>query len=146
KELEMIRSVGAKLIGRAASFFWGKSFNGDAATFLKNAAQIEKDIHAIDPDIILQATILEAVTPSVGSLAIPTWVFDEFGLPRQNRNFDYEQMIYANGYTDINTGETPPDITRQEAQMWYYFWARTYIDMGYENIHLGVLQDIEIND
>jgi uncharacterized protein (TIGR03437 family) len=146
QQLLMIRTSGAKLIGRAANLYWGPGFNEPAPTFLKNAARIEKDVHAIDPDIILQATILEAVAPSVNTVPVPSWVFDEFGLPQQTRNFDYQQMIYTSGYVDQGTGVPPPDISRLESQMWYYFWARSYIDLGYENIHLGVLQSIDIND
>ena len=146
QQLLMIRTSGAKLIGRAANLFWGLVSTEICGHIFEECGPGGEGCHAIDPDIILQATILEAIAPSVNTVPVPSWVFDEFGLPQQTRNFDYQQMIYVNGYVDQGTGVPPPDITRLESQMWFALWARNYIDLGYENIHLGVLQSIDIND
>ena len=41
-----------------------------------------------------QAACFEIVTTAVGHLPVPEWVFREFELPVEQRNFRYEAMLY----------------------------------------------------
>ena len=92
--LRLILSSKAKFVGRAL-MVWGRE--KELAAFLKTAKPYAEALHKADPEIILQAAAFEIVTRGVESVAIPEHVFVEFGLPVENRNFRYQDMLYANG-------------------------------------------------
>ena len=74
---------------------WGRE--RELAAFLQTAKPYAEALHKADPEIILQAAAFEIVTRGVESVAIPEHVFVEFGLPVENRNFRYQDMLYASG-------------------------------------------------
>ena len=149
ENLRAIANVKPKYIGRAA-LAW--ACPADDERHFASAREGAERIHAIDPDIILQACVFEAVysckspegikagrTAGVENIPIPAWVFEAFGLPAEERNFDYEAMLFPDG-THRNmwgNGGSVPDVTRPETQLWFYYRARRYIDAGYESIHFG---------
>lgn len=53
---------------------------------------------------------------------------------------------------DLPTGEDPakdggiPDLSRQEARLWFYYRATRYIDCGYEVLHMGQVHLYTAND
>jgi hypothetical protein len=84
----------------------------------------------------------------VDQIPIPAWVFQAFGETPVTRNFNYENMIYANGH-DRNRwlpGASVPDISRPEAKKWYYYRACRYIDSGYEALNLAQIYLVTDND
>ena len=98
-------------------------------------------IHQNDPDVVLQAAVFEIVTEAVNQIPVPGWVFDEFGQPVEARNFVYSRMLFPDG-TMVNhwrQGSSVPDIRQMESKMWFFFLARSYIDIGIEAIHFGQL-------
>ena len=115
---------------------------------LPMAKAIAAKIHALDPRMILQAAILEIITPDVGRVPIPAWVFEEFGLAEERRTFEYTDMLYENGYgRDLfGAGSSVPDMSRLETRMWFYYAARSYIDVGIEAIHYGQVDIMDEND
>lgn len=132
---ESIIDTGVKYVQRAGCA-WHPSISDETTGSLKGV--IEK-LHAIDPEIIFEACIFECITTAVEKIPIPAEVFKAFGLPVENRNFDFEKMIYPDGSYKNQWGNNSgvPDITQAETQMFFYHRARVYIDQGCEALHLG---------
>lgn len=137
-DLQFIKNVGAKFVGRAI-YRWGKEDALNDPEFFSFAKDLIAKIHEIDPEIIVQACAFEAVYPEVSKVEIPEWVFLEMGLVPQKRNFKYEDMLFED---DLFVGHwggrgSVPDITRLETQLWFVYLIGSYIDLGVEAIHLG---------
>lgn len=143
--IQMLIRLKAKFAGRVI-FVWGQE--STLPGLLSKATQIAVEIHRQDPEMILQAAILEVITPDVDNVAVPAWVFDEFGLPDQTRNFNYSAMLYSDGYgVDYwGAGNSMPDMSKLETRMWFYYAARQYIDIGIEAIHFGQVLDMDKAD
>lgn len=139
----MITNCGAKYIGRALCL-WRAENN-----FLPDIQRAREDVPkvlAADPDIVLEACVFEIVVPKVNEIAIPDWVFRDFGQPVEKRNFRYEDIIYPPGQRrPIGDGQVP-DISRLETQLWFYYQAASYIDLGCEAIHFGQVEIMNRND
>ena len=92
--IRMLKSVGAKFIGRSLCL-WG----GEANLLSKLARAKEQlpKVHAADPDMILQACIFEIVTTQVEQVPVPDWAFAALGQPVETRNFRYANMLYESG-------------------------------------------------
>ncbi len=143
--MRAILNVGAKHIARTVGS-WIPSKTEESAY-----PQIEDWItkmHEYDPEIIFEACIFETCTEKMNTIAIPDWVFKAFGKKAENRNFDSKKMIFKEGYgaNQWGNGIHVPDITNEETQMWFYYRACQYIDMGIESIHLGQANLIGKND
>lgn len=153
ENLRMLKNIGAKYIGRAA-FEWTPVMDNEEH-FAKVARYAEL-AHQADPEFMLQCCIFEAVFRSDNKLThfgldlipIPEWVFEEFGLKPEKRNFNYEAMLYPDGkYVDHWAGgASVPDITQLETQMYFFYRAARYIDAGIESIHLGQVELMNMND
>lgn len=147
RDIELIQNIGAKFIGRSI-YRWGgeKAFNNPE--FLGNAEAIAARVHENDPEVVFQAALFEAVSTDVNHIKVPSWVFEEFGLPIEERNFRYEDMLNLEGKYVGFWGEktSVPDITRVEARLWFMFLAGTYINIGCEALHLGQIALIGMED
>lgn len=153
ENLRMLKNIGAKYIGRAA-FEWTPSMDNEE--HFARVARYAKMAHEADPDFMLQCCIFEAIFHSNNQLTkygldlipVPDWVFEEFGLQPQERNFNYEAMLYQDGrYVDHWVrGASVPDITQMETQMYFFYRAARYIDCGIESIHLGQVELMNLND
>jgi len=135
-DIRMLGSIGAKFAGRTL-YLWG----GEPALTAKLSAAktVAARLHTQDPEMVLQAGIFEIVTTDVEKVAIPDWVFVEFGLPVEKRTFRYSAMLFDDGrFRDHwQKGASVPDITKIETRMWFYYLARCYVDVGMEAIHWG---------
>jgi len=143
--IRMLKQVGAKYVGRSICL-WGRE-----AELLQNLATASKQVplvHAADPQIILEACIFEIVTTQVETVPIPDWVFTAFGLPLEKRNFRYSDMLYPQGlrHDQWGPGGSVPDVSQTETKLWFYFLARSYIDIGFEAIHFGQVEIMNHND
>jgi RNA polymerase sigma factor (sigma-70 family) len=134
--MRLILSSKAKFVGRAI-MLWGQDQN--LPGLLRTAKPYAAALHKADPEIVLQATTFEIVSPGVESILVPEKVFAEFSLPYQKRNFHYHDMLYADGrFVNYWEGRgSVPDMSRRETRMWFYFLAQSYIDVGIEAIHFG---------
>lgn len=135
-DVRMLKSIGAKFVGRAACL-WGNPGDDDAGfRAAKEAADL---VHKADPEIIMQAAIFEAIYDQTGVVPIPAWVFEEFGLKPEKRNFSYKAMLFDGGkFVDMwGPGGSVPDMSKIETRMWFFYRAKRYIDAGYEAIHFG---------
>jgi len=135
----MLLNVGAKFIGRAL-YTWNGEQKFNNPQWLSNAkAKIDK-IHAKDPDVIFQAAMFETVSKAgIEQVKIPSWVFEAFGKTPENRNFVYADIMdEKETYKDQwGAGTCVPDMSREEAQMWFYFMAVKYMETGIEALHMG---------
>jgi alpha-galactosidase len=143
--IRMLINIGTKYAGRAL-YVWGSESR--QPNMLPKAKEIAQKIHAKDPEMILQAGIYEIITKDVERVPIPEWVFDEFGLQPENRNFNYEAMIYKNGFGYDHWGKSSsiPDMSQLETRMWFFYAAASYIDVGIEAIHFGQVELMDKND
>ena len=143
--IRMLINIGAKYAGRALYVWGGES---RLPKMLPRAKEIAQKIHEKDPEMILQAGIYEIITSDVERVHIPKWVFEEFGLPVEDRNFNYEAMLYKNnwGRDHWNKNASIPDMSQLETRMWFFYAAKSYIDVGIEAIHFGQVEIMDKND
>jgi len=100
-----------------------------------------------DPQMILQACIFECVSTQVEEVPAPDWAFAAFGRPAEKRNFRYEDMLFPEGHRrNWGPNASVPDISRPETKLWFYFLAKSYIDLGFEAIHFGQVELMGHND
>jgi hypothetical protein len=144
-DLRMLTSIGARFIGRAA-YAWVPPDDDDS--HFRQAAQAANRFHRLDPDGILQACVFETTYTGVEKIPVPEWVFMEFGLSPERRNFRYEAMLYPGGKLRDHwvPGGSVPDMSRLETRMWFYYRSRRYIDAGFEAIHFGQVHLMDHND
>ncbi|MDR1887052.1 MAG: hypothetical protein LBQ70_03975 [Prevotellaceae bacterium] len=148
-DIRMIQNIGAKFVGRSIYRWSEESKLGDPA-FLDYAERLIKRMHEFDPEIVFQGCLFEHVSGDVDNLKIPAWVFEAFDLPPEDRNFRVEEMIKradAGGEILMRSarGGTPM-IQNPETQFWFYFLAKSYIDIGCEAFHLGQVEMIGRDD
>jgi hypothetical protein len=142
--LRMIKNIGAKFIGRAVCQ-WGQE--ADIPKNLEQEKELATKVHAVDPDIILQACIFEIVTKQVEQLAVPDWAFIALGIPVENRNFSYDRMLYPDGKFKNHWGvASVPDVSQPETKLFFFYLAKSYIDAGIEGIHFGQVELMNKND
>jgi hypothetical protein len=142
--IRMINHIGAKFIGRALCL-WNAENNWSKNIQL--AREITPQVLDAIPDVILEACVFETVSPRVNEIAIPARVFKAFGLPVENRNFRYDDMIYPEGQRrPMGRNAQVPDESRLETELWFYYQAITYIDLGCEAIHFGQVEIMNKND
>ena len=145
-DIRMLNHIGAKYIGRSF-IMWGD----DEADLLQNferAKQQVPQVHAADPGMILEACIFEIVTPEVEQVPVPDWAFTALGLPVEKRNFRYEAILYPPAQRTRSWGSRGgvPDVSQTETQLWFYFLAVSYINLGFEGIHFGQVEIMDYND
>ena len=135
-DLRMMQNTGVKFAGRVI-WMWGGESKIDA--LIDKGIPFVKRIHAMDPDIILQGAIFEIITTDVINVPIPASVFEEFNLAPENRNFNYEKMIYpfCHRVNHWDKDASVPDMSRTETKMWFFYVAKRWIDFGLEAIHFG---------
>ena len=143
----MLKNIGAKFVGRTI-YLWGGEARLNDPAFLAQGREMVARIHRNDPDVVLQSAVFEIVTQAVGEIPVADWVFKEFGLPPEVRNFDYSKMLFPDKrFVDHwRTGSSVPDICQVETKMWFFFLAATYMQIGIEAIHVGQLDLMGRND
>jgi hypothetical protein len=146
EDLRMLNNVGAKYIGRAAIVWWSDTKRLDIEKHFAAARRLAERLHNDDSELLLEAGVMETVGPGVDAIPIPAWVFQAFSLPAQSRRFDHRQMAYDGGARGHGHGTIPPDISKPETRLWFYYCCRRYIDSGYESIHLGMIGHMDRKD
>ena len=142
--IRMLKSIGAKYLGRALCL-WNAENN--FSNNLERARAAAPRVLAGDPEMILEACVFETVSPKVTEIPIPARVFSAFNLPVEERNFRYEDMIYPEGQRrPMGRNAQVPDESRSETQLWFYYQAISYIDLGCEGIHFGQVEIMNKND
>ena len=145
-DVRMIHNLGAKFIGRAIYRWGAESKLGDPA-FLAYAKKMVDRVHAADPEVVFQGCLFEQVSTDVDKLKIPAWVFEDFGLPVEDRTFSHAAMIKREGRPDKGGGRGGvPIINNLETRLWFYYLAVSYINVGCEALHLGQIGLIGADD
>ncbi|MBO5275364.1 MAG: hypothetical protein J6I45_12190 [Clostridia bacterium] len=145
EDIRLIKSTGAKYMGRATTPWSMGAWEFENFDYYK---EVIDRVHEFDPEIVFETCIFETTYTSIEEIPIPAWVFEAFGLPVEERNFDYESMLFPDGQLVNQWGEgaSVPDITRLETQLWFYYRGCTFIDMGFEAIHMGQVWLMGRND
>jgi hypothetical protein len=143
--IRMLRSVGAKYIGRSICLWGGE------AKLLENFDRVKKQlpmVHAADPEMVLEACIFEIVTTEVEQVPVPDWAFTALGMPVEKRNFRYEAILYPPDQRKRSWGKNGgvPDVSQSETQLWFYFLAVSYMQLGVEGLHWGQMEIMNNND
>ena len=142
--IRMLKSTGAKYVGRALCLW---NAENDFSNNVARARMAIPQVLAADPEIVLEACVFETVSPKVNQIVVPDRVFAAFGLPVMKRNFQYDDMIYPEGQRrPMGRNAQVPDESRLETQLWFYYQAATYIDLGCEGIHFGQVEIMNRND
>ena len=146
-DIRLIKNTGVKFVGRAI-YRWGREHELNGPAFLDNAKLLMQKVHADDPDVIFQACLFEIVTQNVNAVRVPDWAFETLDLPVEERNFDYEKMLNAEGKFVNHWGNNSsvPDISQPETKLWFITLAGTYMDLGCEAFHLGQVALMGMND
>lgn len=146
-DIRMMKNIGVKFVGRAIMVWEQERVLTDPA-FWSNAKAITEEMHAYDADVVFQGCLFEAISEDVNRIEIPAWVFEAYGLEPEKRTFRYADMLNEEGkYVDHwHKGGSVPDISRKETQLWFYFLACSYINVGCEAFHLGQIELIGMND
>ncbi|MGA2248157.1 MAG: hypothetical protein ABSH48_24495 [Verrucomicrobiota bacterium] len=142
--IRMLKSIGAKYIGRALCLW---SAENNFSNNLSIARAGAPRMLAADPEMVLEACVFETVSPKINQIAIPDWVFAAFSLPAEQRNFRFDDIIYPEGQRrPMGPNAQVPDESRRETQMWFYYQAVSYLDLGCEGIHFGQVEIMNKND
>jgi len=146
-DVRLIHNIGAKFIGRAI-YRWGNEATLGNPDFLNKAAELIKQVHSKDPEVIFQAAVFEAVSGEVEQLPVPDWAFEALDMPVEKRNFRYGDMLNVKGkFVDHwGKGSSVPDITRPEAQLWLMYLSGVYMNLGCEALHLGQIALMGMED
>ena len=145
-DIRMIQNIGAKFIGRAI-YRWGEESLLGNPDFLEYARRFIVNMHNYDPEIVFQACLFESVSNDVNNLAIPPWVFEAFNLPVEKRNFNAAEMTKrVTTNSSAAMGGRCPMVNNLETKFWFYFLAKSYIDIGIEALHLGQVEVIGRDD
>ncbi|MGO4291878.1 hypothetical protein [Chitinophaga sp. RAB17] len=146
-DIRLIHNLGAKFIGRAI-YRWGSEAVLANKDYLANAKRLVQEVHKSDPEIVFQAALFEQITAQVNTIPIPDWAFKALGYPVEERHFRYDDMLNLNGklVNHWSKGNSVPDITRKETQLWFMFLAGTYMEVGCEALHLGQIALIGMED
>jgi hypothetical protein len=115
---------------------------------LEKARDLVGRTHAVAPDMVLQACVFEIVTTEVDSVPVPAWAFEALGREPEARNFRYADMQFPDGtlVDHWRKGQSVPDVTRPETQLWFHFLGASFIDAGFEAIHYGQVELIGRHD
>jgi hypothetical protein len=148
-DVRMIKNMGAKFIGRAI-YRWSEESKLNDPAFLEYAKKLVDRVHAFDPEVIFQGCLFESVTADVNNLKIPAWVFTDFDLPVEQRNFSVADIVKRAGRGARGGGGGArggcPIINNLEARLWFWYLAVSYINVGCEAFHLGQVGLIGADD
>lgn len=144
--LNFIQYIKPKYIGNVASLesdYMGLYLN----PWLSQMQRIEKDVHNIDPQIILEANLLEFVNPHIAAdgtyrIWIPDWLRLELPeiSPTLSSYFESSQMATNSANPNFI------DITSPMTLAWMYYFGRQYIDLGYEALTVNQVNAVAGDD
>ena len=144
--LEMLAALQPTLVGRAA-VIWG--WEHIMLRSLGGMRSRVAALHAVVPGAVVQGCIFEFISRDVEEVMIPAHVLEAFGLPPEPRPYRFEDMVSRDQpqwFPGWGESAAVPDITRLEAQLWFFHLATLYLDAGLEAIHLGNLERMASHD
>ena len=149
-DLRAIREMGVKFLGRASGIWY---MTMDDEEHFRLSKELADKVHAQDPEVILQSCVFEWITRRMETVEIPDYVFEAFGMEPEHRCFCLDDALFtdeSSGFTSRREDPAKdggiPDLSRQEARLWFYYRATRYIDCGYEALHMGQVHLYTAND
>ena len=149
-DLRAIREMGVKFLGRASGIWY---MTMDDEEHFRLSKELADKVHAQDPEMILQSCVFEWITRRMETVEIPDYVFEAFGMEPEHRCFCLDDALFtdeSSGFTSRREDPAKdggiPDLSRQEARLWFYYRATRYIDCGYEALHMGQVHLYTAND
>lgn len=149
-DLRVIKDLGVKFLGRASGIWYVEM---DDNQHFQMTEELADKVHQVDPDIILQACIFECIVECIEDIKIPEYVFSDFGMEPEDRTFRLCDTLFLEkpkGYIfkrkERNKNGGIPDLSRIETQMWFYYRATSYINCGFEALHMGQIHLYTAND
>ena len=82
-------------------------------------------------DVEIPARVIAEFRDELRTPADRAYYLDSLGQPRTGRRFSFARIAYP------VWGFYAPDINQVEAQMWMYYQAVCFIDLGYTALHMG---------
>lgn len=148
EDLKMLANIKPSYIGRAAGW-WGMTWDtpSDLEHFAR-AKRTAQEVHKILPETILEAAVFEYASQNINNIRIPDWVYLALNEPTPTtpRNFVFKDIVYddyeTNTHHQWNEGKKSGavDITKPEAKRWFMYRAGSYIQAGFEALHLGQVE------
>ena len=149
-DLRAVREMGVKFLGRASGIWY---MTMDDEEHFRLSKELADKVHAQDPEVILQSCVFEWITRRMETVEIPDYVFEAFGMEPEHRCFCLDDALFtdeSSGFTSRREDPAKdggiPDLSRQEARLWFYYRATRYIDCGYEALHMGQVHLYTAND
>lgn len=154
-------SAGMRFAGRVSCFWYTPESAAQEQAYFDSTRRAVAELHALNPDIVVQGTVFEVVYAHVGNLPVPNRLRAEFGedtVAVPYRNFRLAKMVYPGYFSPVDSahyrwdarppGQAPgtPDMSRPEAQLWFYYRARRQIDAGCEALHFGQVMMMDHRD
>lgn len=143
EDIALIEDVRPRFIGRVAHIWGGESRINNG--YFANVGNIVQQIKNVTPQNeehpIIQAAIFEHVSWQLSTVAIPNYVYDAYpwtGGGTRPTHFNKSRVTYS-------SSSPTPDITKPEAQRWFYYMATQYLDQGIEALHLGYYASMSQN-
>ena len=134
--IRMLKHTGAKYIGRSICLWGGE------ANLLQNFDRARQQVPLVRAPIrrcCSKPASLRLSPTEVEQVPVPDWAFTALGLPGGKANFRYDAILYPPAQRTRSWGRNSgvPDVSQTETQLWFYFLAKSYIDLGFEGIHWG---------
>ena len=153
-------AAGTRLAGRTGGWWATPKSDQAVRAFIDTLQGNARLLHAGQPDLVVQGCVFELVEPHLDSLTVPNRLRAAFGedtlAPRQRR-FRFANIVYPEYFEPANHqyrwGDSPPgqapampDLSRPEAQLWFYYCAVLQLDAGCEALHFGQIQLMDDHD
>lgn len=149
--IEALVKMNIQFLARVAKASYVEDSFKPGRSYYEKARQIVIDVNAAYDCAglrrpIIQAGVMEDVSERLGNdnVEIPQEVIDFFisegRIPASDlAHYQNSGVVYFDrGRMGIPQGKKIPNILYVETQMWFYYQAKTYIDFGYNSLHLGL--------
>ena len=153
--------LGTRFAGRVGGFWYTPESDAQEQAWYDSTRRAVALLRAAQPDIVVQGAVFELVYAHVSNLTVPNRLRAEFGedtLHPAHRRFRLADIVYPGYFAAHDSahyrwdsrppGQAPgtPDMSRPEAQLWFYFCARRQLDAGCEALHFGQVEMMDHRD
>ena len=150
-----------RFAGRVSCFWYTPESMAQEQAYFDSTRRVIAELRALNPRAVVQGAIFEIVYAHIDNLPVPNRVRAEFGedtIATPTLNFRLADMVYPGYFSPVDSihyrwddrppGQAPgtPDMSRTEAQMWFYYRAQRQIDAGCEALHFGQVSMMDHRD
>jgi len=153
--------AGIRLAGRLGGWWYTPESDAAAQAIFDTLRHNIQILRAGQPAVVAQGCIFEIIWPHVNNLHVPNKLRADFGedtVAEPQRNFRFRDMMYPGYYAAVDSSHYrwderapdhapgTPDLSRREAQLWFYYCAAGQIDAGCEALHFGQIMLMDDRD